>query len=79
MMNICEVVNIGEKSFLSDYRLDNMVEYSKGKLGDLKEWYFKSSGLGDLIGCVGMLTLEHEELKVVEYKGKNGKMYAIGL
>ena len=81
MTKICERVEKDGVMYLEDYRLKKAVPYIKGRLKDLDTAILKSSGLGDLLGCINFdLEESGYDFAVVEYKGWNGcKMYAFGI
>lgn len=65
------------KTYVEDYRIkETRIEYVKGKLSDLKEWYLKSDGIGDLLGSIHMID-GFEDMTIVEYSG--GRKFAIGV
>lgn len=65
-------------TYLYDDRFkQEKIKMIKGKLSDLKEWYYKSSGLCDLINCINFNDLSKEDIKelcIVKYSGG----YAVG-
>lgn len=65
------------KAYIEDYRIGAAkIEYVAGKLSDLKEWYLKSDGIGDLLG--GVCAIDgFEEMTMVTYSG--GRKFAIGV
>jgi len=72
---ICQEYKKDNKTYIQDYRLKNDIEIVKGKLSDLKEWYYKSNGLGDLLGTCANLMQDNNNLVIVNY----GKKYALGI
>lgn len=78
-MDYCKEVEKDGKTFLSDYRIKNgNIPFSKGKLSDLKEWYMKSDGLGNLLSSI-VIDMDEDDYKIVEYRGSYGKAYAVGI
>ena len=78
-MNYCNEIEVDGKRFISDYRVKNGdVPFSKGKLSDLAEWYYRSQGLGDLLSSV-IVDMKEEDYKIIEYKGSQGRMFALGI
>lgn len=73
---ICELIEIDGQEHLEDYRLKgSKIKFITGKLKDLKEYYAKSIGLGDLIGCIDWGKAEKENLVILKYSGG----YAVGI
>ena len=78
-MNYCNEVEVEGRRFISDYRVKNgNVPFFKGKLSDLTEWHYRGQGLGDLLGSV-IIDMKEEDYKIIEYKGSQGRMFALGI
>lgn len=78
--DLCKIVETEKGTMIKDYRLKNkMLSFTKGKLGDLKEWYYKSNGISDLLSNMNWNEFDLSELAIVEYRGRYGAMYAVGL
>lgn len=68
-MKICEIHTAKNgKQYVEDYRLKNKIEFRKGRLNDLKNWYVKSSGLGDLVSCIPQ-NYDTKDLCIIEHSG----------
>ena len=74
-LDICSEYKKDNDIYIKDYRLKKDIKLIKGKLSDLNEWYYKSEGLGDLLGVCRSFVNDIDNIVIVKYSNK----YAIGV
>lgn len=72
---ICQKYKKDNDTYIKDYRLKKDIKLIKGKLSDLNEWFYKSEGLGDLLGACSSFVNDIDNIVIVKYSSK----YAIGV